>query len=325
MTKDGKDKHPSTWDDGQVALGGHLYQSATWAGFQEQLGRSVHMATGSDWSWMASKRRARGGFRYLYAAYGPSVLSAVALREALGSMVVEAQRQAVDFIRMEPMGASTSEQLRALGARRVADMQPSHRLLLDLTPDVSELRRSISASNRNLINGAEARGLSFRTSDDPADMEAFLALQRLTFQHNGIVAHPDSYYTALARHLLPRGEARLYFASHGGVPIATAICMDYARTRYYVYAATDPVANRQHKAAVALLWWLITDAKDAGLGSFDCGGVSPEDQPDHAWAGHSKFKRSLGGVTVTSMGTWELPIRPVRYRLMQLAKRVVGS
>jgi len=42
---------------------------------------------------------------------------------------------------------------------------------------------------------------------------------------------------------------------------------------------------------------MITDAKakPQGLTAFDYGGVAPDDQPDHPWAGATRFKKSPGG------------------------------
>jgi lipid II:glycine glycyltransferase (peptidoglycan interpeptide bridge formation enzyme) len=49
--------------------------------------------------------------------------------------------------------------------------------------------------------------------------------------------------------------------------------------------------------------------------------VAPEDQPNHKWAGFTAFKKSFGGREVTYPGTWDLPVKKVRYGAYQLARK----
>ncbi len=303
-------------------LGGHLYQSRAWGQFQAAQGRAVWTEAAADWSWLAALRRGRGGITYLYAAYGPTVRQS-GLADALASLAAAGRAAGADFVRLEPMGQVEADQLIAAGARPVADVQPRYRLVLDITASEADLRHNISSSNRNLINTAEKRGLSFVISQDPAQMADYLAMQRETAARDAFRPQSDQYYDHLAQSLLPSGAAKLYFVYYEGQPVASAICADFAGTRYYVYAATYPQQNRQLKAAIALLWWMIMDAKAQGLTHFDYGGIAPDDQPNHAWVGHTKFKRSIGGETVATIGTWDLPLKAGKYRLYQLARKVV--
>lgn len=309
------------WDDQLAKLGGHVYQSSLWARFQQAQGREVLYEAGNGWSWLGALRHGRGGITYLYAAYGPTVQGQ--LEPAVTSLAAAGRAHRADFVRIEPLGAASEADLASLGARHTRDVQPRYRLMLDITPDEAQLRRAISSSNRNLINTATARGLSFEISSDPARVTEYLAMQRETAAHGGFKPHPDTYYHHLVKSLLPTGAARLYFANYQGKPVASAICVDFAKTRYYLYAATYPALNRELKAAVALLWWMILDAKAGGLSRFDYGGVAPDNQPNHPWAGHTRFKKSLGGEVVASVGTWDLPLKPVKYHLYHAARQVL--
>ncbi len=310
------------WDRHVAQGGGHVYQSRAWAQFQASQGRPILSASSATWSWLAALRRGRGGMTYLYAAYGPTI-HADGLTPAVGSLVSAGRAAQADFIRFEPLGAVQEAALQALGARQVRDMQPRRRLVLDLSPPETHLRRHISASNRNLINTPDKRGLSCTVSSDPAMMSDYLAMQRQTAARNKFTTQPDAYYERLAQTLFPTGAAHLYIAMHDSKPVASAIGMDFGGTRYYLYAATYPELNRQLKAAVALLWWMIVDAKAQGLLSFDYGGIAPDDQPDHPAAGPTRFKKSLGGELVASVGTWEIPLKPVKYRVYHWARTVL--
>ena len=63
----------------------------------------------------------------------------------------------------------------------------------------------------------------------------------------------------------------------------------------------------------------ILDAKRKGLKYVDLFGIAPEDQPDHEWAGFTKFKKSFGGESVEYPGTWDVPVSSLGYRAYTLA------
>ena len=318
-------KAGKSWDKKLISLNGHVYQSYLWGEFQHQQNRQTLVDEGDGWQWQAAIRHGRLGFKYLYASYGPTVRDKTSLRSAVKSLRSLGLKHNVDFVRVEPFGTQLSAaDMSKLGLRQVADMQPAHRMVLDITQSEEAIRHNMSPSNRNLINTAAKRGLKFAVSDKLADMAEFVAMQHATAQRAGWKPQSDGYYHALAQSLMPTGAAKLYFAEHDGQRIAGAICIDFGSTRYYVFAGTYPELNNKHKAAVALLWWMIMDAKSNGLKSFDYGGVAPEGAPtSHPWAGHTRFKKSVGGDTVSSVGTWDIPLKRGKYRLYSLLKRVV--
>lgn len=318
-------KKLSAWDRTLTKAHGHLFQSSYWAEFQHQQNRQTLIDQGDGWQWQAAIRNGRLGFKYLYAAYGPNAESAKALRAATKSLREAGKIHNVDFVRLEPFGVEFSEEImQKLGAKRVADMQPSHHMVLDITQSEQDIRHGMSPSNRNLINTATKRGLKFVISENQADMQEFVDMQRATAERAGWTPQPDSYYHALAKSLMPSGGAKLYFAEREGQRVAGAVCVDFGPTRYYLFAGTYPELNNKHKAAVALLWWMIMDAKGKGLKAFDYGGVAPEGAPaSHPWAGHTKFKKSVGGETVSSVGTWDIPLKAGKYGLYSLLKKVV--
>jgi len=321
---------PKDWDKRLAKLGGHAFQSSLWAEFQNAQSRQVLMDEGQEgeggWQWAAAIRHGRLGFNYLYAAYGPTVSDLKSLRAALKSLRAAGKTHNTDFVRFEPMGKVEikAADLRKLGARPVADMQPPHRMVLNLKQSEVDIRHAMSPSNRNLINTAAKRGLKFVISEDPKDTADFLAMQHATAQRGGWKPQANNYYYQMTKSLLPTGQAKLYFVEHEGERIASAFCVDFEGTRYYIYAGTFPEQNNKLKAAIALLWWLIMDAQAKGLKAFDYGGVAPEGAPaSHPWAGHTKFKKSIGGDTVSSVGTWDLPLKSGKYKFYTLLKKVV--
>lgn len=161
--------------------------------------------------------------------------------------------------------------------------------------------------------------MTFRASQDPADISVLLHFLHLTAARNGFKPQSDEYLTQVAASLLPAGAGTLFIAELEGEPIAAAFAYDSSDTRVYAHAALDDT-HRKLSAGIPLLVTLIADAKEKGLKHVDLWGVAPEDQPDHKWAGFTSFKKSFGGREVSYPGTWDLPVNKLRYGAYQLAR-----
>jgi lipid II:glycine glycyltransferase (peptidoglycan interpeptide bridge formation enzyme) len=211
--------------------------------------------------------------------------------------------------------------LQRLGARRTRSIQPEWTWILDLDVDEDALRRGLERGHRSRINAASRRGISVRTSADPSDIEVFIALQHRAGDHSGWRGRSAGYHRAEARVLMPSGAAALYIADVDGQPVAAAMGFDFGATRHYAHATSDPVEGRRLGAGPPLIWQMILDARSRGQTQFDFWGVTPDDDPKHPWAGFSAFKKGFGGRLVRRSGTWELPVRPARYRLYAAMNR----
>jgi len=307
------------WNKKLIKLGGHFYQSTYWGEFEQAQGRQVVREQGDGWLWQAVVREGRGGIKYLYAPYGPVIAkNADQALEALEALIAASHKLKVDFIKVEPWGLKTLQK----PWQKVTKFQPDHIMRLNIAVSEQELRKNLTSSNRNLINQANARGLKFKISNDLNDFSSFMRQQQSMAKRTGITIYNESYYKNLAQTLIPAGLANFYFAAHADGDVASAICYDFGGVRYYAYAGTNDELNRKHKGAVALLWWMIIDAKNRGLHTFDFGGVAPANQPNHPWAGHTKFKRSVGdGDIIQLSGTWDYPLKSAKYKIYHAIKR----
>lgn len=308
------------WDKHLIALNGQFLQSRDWASFQVALGYKVVYQASRDWCWLGVVKKAKG-ITQLYLPYGPTIKDN--FETALTSIIEVAERLKVDFIRFEPIGIIPEAILTQYGAKKVADIQPQHTLILDLTKSEEELRGRVSSSYRNLINTAGSRGLTFNIADRKEDLVTFLTMMHKTAKGSKFKAFPDKYYRILINTLGPTNAARLYLAKANGQTIAGAIGFEFNSIRYYAHAASFQDLNRQFKAAGPLLWWMVMDAKRQNYKYFDFWGVTPDDDPDHPWHGLSQFKRLFGGVLLSRLGTWEIPVKKSKYRLYTLVKKVL--
>ncbi|XAS64983.1 lipid II:glycine glycyltransferase FemX [Pseudarthrobacter sp. So.54] len=300
-------------------------QSPAWADFQRSLGRTVHQRSGPGWSFLAVEESNPTG-KLLYVPYGPVAASLAGFDAALAALTVLARSCGAVFVRVEPVdaglpAAGTDAALRRRGLRRApANQQPELTWIVDLDREFKDVLADMKPVNRNLYRNIHKKGVTFRASQDPAEISILLRFLHLTAVRSGFKPQSDEYLTQVARSLMPAGAATLFIAEREGEPIAAALAYDSADTRTYAHAALDDT-HRKLSAGIPLLVTLMADAKDRGLKQVDLWGVAPADQPEHKWAGFTAFKKSFGGREVAYPGTWDLPVRTLRYTGYQLARK----
>jgi len=296
----------------------HFLQTTAWAQFQTALGRETFSASGEDWSWLAIVERGRLGSR-LYCPYGPTARDKSALREAVASLRRKAIELQLDFVRLEPQAPVSAEDLKALGAQpSVREIQPEHTWQIDLTQPEEIVVDNISSGNRRNYKNASTKELTFRTSYDPAEIDIFLSCIHEVAERTGMQPHSDAYFHTQAATLMPLHTEALLVAEVAGEPAATILAIDSPTTRYYAHAAAH-YSFHKAQAGASLTCYAIVEALRAGKKTFDFYGVAPPDQPNHRWAGFTRFKQSFGGQLVTYLGTWDIPLHRQRYRLYRLA------
>lgn len=300
----------------------HFLQSSAWKSFQEALGRQVITARGEGWDYQAIIEVGTGN-RRLYCPYGPTVSSVKAFDEAIHSLKDQATAQQASFIRVEPVGTISASHLKKRGFKAVTyqQLQPAHTLIVDLTPPHADILAQMSQNSRNITRNYAKKGISIHTSSDPTDITILTTLLARVGARNQMTPHSNDYFQTQATALFPTRSAVLYYAVVDDTPIAAALVYDDATTRYYAHAAADDT-YRKLSAGTALVGQMILDAKDKGLSRFDLYGIAPDDSPSHPWAGFSKFKRSFGGTPLTYLGTWDLPVQPLRYWLYRFYQSV---
>jgi hypothetical protein len=350
------------WDRELFAGGGHVMQSRPWMAVQQALGDRVVHQSGVGWRWAGVHHRRRGvSYLYLPygpALEDPARLGDAldAIRAAGRSLSVDFVRVEPDLVvasaaiaaaaaepgdaagrfpdpavaragvatdrRLALVAAETEVALAARGAVRVRSVQPRHTLVLDLHRSEEELRGEMLSGRRRSINAATRKGISIQRTREAVEVEEFIRLIHRTGERNRFDPHADEYYQTVCTTLFGLGAASLYLAKAGGESVAGVIAFESATTGYYAHAADDPERSRQIVAAAPLAWQIVRDCRAEGRTAFDFWGVIPDDSADHPWAGFSRFKKTFGGRMITRPGTFDLPLRPLRYRAYQAAQEM---
>ena len=293
-------------------------QSKPWAEFQKSHGRTVVSDNGAGWSYQAVVESGTLN-RRLYTPYGPVVSTVDDFDSALTSLKAQAKSHNATFIRVEPTAGISQKQLRQRGFLPVTynQLQPAHTQIIDLTPPRGDILAGMSQNSRNITRNYHKKGLVIQTSHNPAAITILTNLLAEMAQRTGIRTHSAAYLSAQADSLLPSGAATLYYAANTDepdTPLAAALVYDSPTTRTYAHAAASDT-RRNLNAGTALLGQLILDAKDKGLSQVDLYGIAPTTDKSHPWAGFTKFKKSFGGTEKSYVGAWDLPMKPLAYRL----------
>ncbi|MDO4898548.1 MAG: peptidoglycan bridge formation glycyltransferase FemA/FemB family protein [Rothia sp. (in: high G+C Gram-positive bacteria)] len=300
----------------------NILQSDIWAKLQEHNGHTVLRGEGQGWRYMATLEGGKTG-RYLYAPYGPEADSAQAFDAAIADMKRQAAEHKCWFIRVEPTngaiwGEQSGEAFLASRGFKLSprQVQPGHTQMIDVTQSEEEILKGMVSTNRNLHRNIHKKGVTFEKSQNPEDVKILLRFLGETAQRLGFNRQHDDYLMNVAKVLMPADAATLFIAKVDGEPIGASLVYDSDDTRVYAHAATS-FAHRKLQAGNPLLSTIIMDAKAKGLKHMDLFGIAPTDDPEHEWAGFTKFKKSFGGESVAFPGTWDLAVSKQGYRAYQ--------
>jgi len=211
-------------------------QSPAWADVQRALGRTVHEQSGPGWHFLAVEEKNPAG-KVLYAPYGPVAESVEAFDAALAALRGIARRSGAVFVRLEPVSAGfgVDEAPALLKSRGMqpapVNQQPELSWLVDLDGDFKDVLAGMKPTNRNLYRNIHKKGVTFRSSQDPAEISVLLDFLHMTAARNGFKPQSDDYLRTVAASLLPAGAGTLFIAELEGTPIAAALAYDSADTR----------------------------------------------------------------------------------------------
>ena len=277
----------------------HFLQSEAWETFQQSLGRRTFRREGEGWSYLAILESGGLGTTRLYCPYGPTVDSPRALTTALESLKALAQSNRVTSVRIQPTGMSLKKPtLLNLGLKQISYSQPSHTWHIDLTKSRDDIIAEMNQNNRSIVRNYTKKGLSYKQSHNPKDITRLTTLLHQVADRNKITVHTDEYLNDQAKSLMTNNAASLHFINFENETIAAALVYEDATTYYYAHAAADH-EHRKLNASTALLGEIILNAKTAGKKICDLYGITDSVDPEHRWAGFTKFKKSFGGHAVS--------------------------
>ena len=114
----------------------------------------------------------------------------------------------------------------------------------------------------------------------------------------------------------------MYLVEYEKEIVAAGLVFDDKTTRYNLQGAQSEKGRKLHATGILTIQ-LIYDAKEKGLKTFDFWGIAPENAPkNHPWAGFTGFKKTFKGEQINYAGTYDIVVKPVKYRLYQLTRKI---
>ncbi len=232
-------------------------------------------------------------------------------RHALRLLIAEVEKYVETHgglgLRIEPRIARPVPRILRNWVRSPVDLDPEHSLVIDVGEPATEqsLLRAMHPKGRYNIKVAERHGVTVRRSTNMRDLRPFHAMFLDTSNRNGFFAEPYSFFVNMASMLFPVGMAELFMAEFDGALLSAAMVIRYGKRATFLYGASS-AHNRHVMPTYAMHWNVIRAARAAGCTEYDLYGFDPYDQPDHAYAGFSRFKRQFGGRLFTAIGARDL-------------------
>ncbi len=288
-----------------------------------------------------------GGFvarlRILYVPKGPLLdwSDASLRRQVLDDLHGIARKSGAIFIKIDPNvilgegisgepGAQTNptgqevlNDLKVRGWQYSSDqIQFRNTVWVDLSGTEEAILARMKQKTRYNIHLAERKGVKVRLGG-LADINLLYRMYAETSQRDGFVIRDENYYGRVWKTFLanlseqadtPLPCAQPLIAEVAGEAVAALIPVRFAGAAWYLYGMSREL-HREKMPNYLLQWEAMRWAKQAGCLVYDLWGA-PDDftEQDSMW-GVYRFKEGLGGRVIRSIGAWDLPVRPLLYRL----------
>lgn len=202
--------------------------------------------------------------------------------------------------------------------RSKKSVQPSTNWVIDITAGTNNLLTAMKPKTRYNIHLAEKKGIRIVTSRNIEDIRIFNQLNKATAVRDGFIPHSDNYYKKQLEILGKAGGLELLVAYLDQAPVAAVLISFFGNKATYLHGASSN-EHREAMATYAIQWAAINTAQTKGCATYDLGGVDLNN--DHpAWAGITRFKQGFGGRAVEYVGSLELPISPLWYRVYKILR-----
>lgn len=277
----------------------HPLQSHEWGEFRAENGNLVSRINNFQIIW--SK------IPLVSFYFGTLLKSEIPTKTDLEDFIKEAKKINGIGIRIEPNVQSGNMPKGLVKGRRFFTPQT---YWLDLTKSEEELLKNMHPKGRYNIKVAQKHKVEIKESDD---IDQFLLLNNLTQKRQGFYAHDEKYFRNMWMHL--KGKiAHLFVAEYQNEILTAWIIFKYEDTIYYPYGASSD-KFRNVMAPSLMLWETALWGKRRGCKIYDLWGVEEG-------KGFTRFKEQFGPKLITFIGTYDLIINPVLYKLFRISENI---
>ncbi len=293
-----------------------ITQSKEWQKLQDDLGENSYFEKGNDFQYLAILKSTPVG-NYFYLPYGPVVENQTGFKNALKSLEKLAKENDAFFIRIEPLNPELIKSF-PKNAKKTTDLNPKETWIIDLKGTEEDVRKRLPSRLLRYYKNLEKNNLKIETSHNPDNIKYLLNLQKALAAKKGINTFSEEYLKTE----LKQPFATLYLLKQNKQVIAAGLVFDDKTTRYDLQGAQSEEGRKLHGTGLLSIQ-LILDAKEKGLKRFDFWGIAPENaSKNHPWAGFTNFKKTFEGTEEIHAGTYDLILKPTKYKLYELTRKL---
>lgn len=257
---------------------------------------------------------------YYYSAYGPlwnEDLSPQEVDQAISELVKTLQsNKQIMFVRLEPV---VQHDLKKLDGYKTEAVQPPQTLVVNIADEAEKVLQSFHSKTRYNIRIAQKHSVEIKTFSEPNTQVVDLIMQ--TSERKQYRNHARTYVERMWQFLSEHHgnlKATGYLALKDNQPIASALMIDFAKTRMYLFGGSD-YNYRNLMSPFLLHWQAILDAKNSGLTQYDFG--ASENARGHAGS-YMRFKMGFNPTILQFAGTFDFPKNKITYKAFSTLRKL---
>jgi len=190
--------------------------------------------------------------------------------------------------------------------------------VIDLTKSEDELLAAMHSKTRYNIKVANRYGVKIEENSTDAGFEIYLKLLFDTTKRQGFYLHSENYHRQLWKTLKSTSMSHIMLASYQGKVLSAFMLFTLKDKLFYPYGASLDT-NREVMAPTLLMWECIKYGRSLGLKTFDMwGSLGPDAKEKEIGYGFHRFKQGYGGQLVQFVGTFDLVVNPMLYKIYNL-------
>ncbi len=234
------------------------------------------------------------------------------------------------FVRFEPPIKEKFKTKSSIISFPKYHVQPRHNLAINLTKTEEEILMKFHSSTRSNVRKAKKKNVTAETKEflNAEELNQFFNLAKDTSSRNDgkhIFPNIDYFETiqkiAVSVKKSTSNELTICFfvGKHEGRVGAINMVLFFGGTATYLFGVSA-TAELPSKITTYLHWYGIQESKKIGLKYYDLGGIDEE-----LWASLTTFKRRFKGEEFEYIGNVDVVIKPLFYRLFNLARKIKKS
>ena len=193
---------------------------------------------------------------------------------------------------------------------------------LDLSGTEENLLKNMHQKTRYNIRLAEKKGVKVIEDNSDKGFEDYWKLMQETTKRQGFYAHTKSYHHKMWNQMKESGMGHLFKAVFEDKVLTTWILFSLNDVLYYPYGASSS-ENREVMASNLMMWEVIKFGKKLKCKLLDMwGSLGPEPDEKDPWYGFHRFKQGYGPELVEFVGTYDLVIDPMLYKVYGVVDKI---